>query len=267
MIYLLLFIIGICVGSFLNVIIYRETKEVVNEKVKTKNWKQWMPDWAKGRSFCDHCKKQLAWYDNIPLLSYLMLKGRCRYCRKKIPIQYPIVELLTGIEFVWIYFLISKNLDFLSRFEGFYSFLTLIFWLGMGACLLAVFTADIKAQIIPDTAVFGGILLALFKIWIDYRYTGMIDWSLFASALGAGLFFTAIVLITKGKGMGIGDVKLAFLMGLVLGFPKIVWALSFSFLTGALVGVILMVVGNKTMKSKIAFGPFLVAGMVFAIII
>jgi len=175
------------------------------------------------------------------------------------------VELLTGIEFVWVYFLIQSNLNFFSRFEGFYSFLTLLIWLISGACFLAIFAADLKYQIIPDSAVFGGILISLFKIFIDYRYTAMVDFSLFGAAFLASLFFGGLVLITKRRGMGAGDVKLAFLMGLVLGFPRILLALCFAFLTGALIGVILILLGKKKLKSQIAFGPFLIAGTVFAL--
>ncbi len=269
MIYLALFLIGLCVGSFLNVLIYREAvDEEKREKKKEKreNFLDWLPDWITGRSYCDHCKKKLSWLDNIPLLSYLFLAGKCRYCHKKIPVQYPLVEFLSGIQFVWVYFLIQSNLNFFSRFEGFYSLLTLLILLGLGACLLSIFVADVRYQIIPDTTVFGGMGLALMKILIDYRYTGLIDWSLLTAAFLAAGFFLGLVLVTAGKGMGVGDVKLAFLMGLVLGIPRILYSLCFSFLTGAAVGVILIIWGKKGLKSKIAFGPFLIAGTVFALL-
>jgi prepilin signal peptidase PulO-like enzyme (type II secretory pathway) len=131
---------------------------------------------------------------------------------------------------------------------------------------LAMFVADIKYQIIPDTAVFGGIILGVIKILVDYRYTAMVDWSLLTAGILASAFFLGLVLITGGKGMGGGDIKLVFLMGLVLGIPRILYALAFSFLTGAAAGVILILWGKKGLKSKIAFGPFLIAGTVFALI-
>ncbi|PIS09684.1 hypothetical protein COT75_00615 [Candidatus Beckwithbacteria bacterium CG10_big_fil_rev_8_21_14_0_10_34_10] len=272
MIYFILFILGLCIGSFLNVLIYREsheeaskTKKSKSKKNRFKNLNQHLPSWAQGRSYCDHCHKKLSWYDNIPLLSYIALKGKCRSCHKKIPFQYPLVEFLTGLQFTWIYFLLKSNLNFFSRFEGFYSFLTLGIYLLLGACFLAIFMADIKYQIIPDSAVFGGIILGFLKIFSDYRFTGMLDISLFSSALGATLFFLSLVLITKGKGMGIGDIKLAFLMGLILGYPKIIMALLFAFLTGAIVGVILVLTKEKSLKSKIAFGPFMIAGTITAL--
>lgn len=248
--WLILFVLGLCVGSFLNVVIYRE--------VKGKSW-------LKGRSYCDHCKKKLAWYDNLPLLSFILLQGKCRFCHKKIPLQYPLIEFLTGIEFVWIYWLFERSLTPLSRFEGFYSFLTLLVWLGLAVVATVIFVADWRFRIIPDAAVFGGIFLAFFKIWLDYRYTGMIDFSLLSSSILASLFFLFLFLVTHGKGMGIGDIKLAFLIGLVLGFPKILLALYFAFLTGAILGVILVLLGKKKLKSQLAFGPFLVAGTVFAL--
>ena len=256
LIYILVFIIGLCVGSFLNVLVYREAEEA----------KTWLPSWLWGRSYCDHCKKQIKWYDNIPLLSFVLLQGKCRYCHKKISFQYPLVEFLTGIEFLWIYFLIDKNLDLFTGFEGFYSFLTLIIWLVLSSLMLAIFVADIRWQIIPDLAVFGAILATLFKIYIDYRYTGMIDLSLFTSAILAALFFLFLHLVTKGKGMGFGDIKLAFLLGLTLGFPKILVGLFTAFLTGAFGGVILIIIKNKSLKTKIAFGPFLIIGWLIALI-
>jgi len=264
--FLFIFIIGLCVGSFLNVLIYREAIGDLRSKMKDLRFKNWLPTWFLGRSYCDYCKKQLMWYDNIPLFSFLLLKGKCRFCHKKISFQYPLIEFLTGIEFVWIYFLIQSNLNFFSRFEGFYSFSTLFAWLLLGACFLAIFVADIKYQIIPDGAVFLGILIVLIKLWFDYYFTGMIDFSVFLSALGASLFFLLLIFLTSGKGMGFGDVKLALLMGLILGFPKILMALAFAFLTGAIVGVILITARKKKLKSKIAFGPFLILGTVFALI-
>ncbi|MFC1711951.1 prepilin peptidase [Patescibacteria group bacterium] len=250
MVTIIIFILGLCVGSFLNVVIYRE--------VKGKSW-LW------GRSFCDKCKKQIAWYDNIPLLSYILLSGKCRYCKTKISPQYPFVELLAGFQFVWIYFLIKSNVDFFARFEGFYSMISLLLWLVLGACFLTIFVADLKYQIIPDTAIIFGIVTAILKVIVDYRYTGMADFSVFISSFIAGLFFLSLIYITKGKGMGFGDVKLVILMGLILGFPRVIIALFIAFLTGAIIGVILILIGNKKLKSRIAFGPFLILGTVLAL--
>jgi prepilin signal peptidase PulO-like enzyme (type II secretory pathway) len=110
-----------------------------------------------------------------------------------------------------------------------------------------------------------GLIATLMKLFVDYRYTGMVDFTVFWSSLGAGLFFLILVLLTQGKGMGIGDVKFGFLMGMILGWPNILLALMFAFLTGAAVGVILIILKRKGLKSKIAFGPFLVLGTLFSL--
>ena len=128
-----------------------------------------------------------------------------------------------------------------------------------------ILVADLRFMIIPDTAIIGGLILAFLRIFLDYKSQGLVDFSLLYSSLGASLFFLSLILITKGKGMGWGDVKLAGLMGLVLGFPKILIALFMAFLTGAVFGVILMISGRKKLKSQIPFGPFLIIGTIFGL--
>lgn len=207
-----LFIFGLLVGSFVNVLIDRLPR---GENVL---W---------GRSRCDHCKKTLRWFELIPIFSFLIQRGRCRRCRKKLSIQYPLVELATGIGFT-----------FLHSFP-----LCLLF-----ISLLVIFVADCKYQIIPDSMIVLGILGAL---WAGAHLT---------PAIGSFAFLYLLWVVTRGRGMGFGDVKFAFLMGLFLGFPGVVAAFYVAFLTGALVAVILILGRKKTWKSKIAFGPFLVVG-------
>ncbi len=279
MIILFIFIFGLCVGSFLGVLIYREAvkepgskcqtageakKKRTREAKKGIGLTKYLPSWVWGRSYCDNCKKPIAWHDNIPLLSYFLLKGRCRYCKKKISLQYPLLELMTGIEFVWVYLLVRQNLNFFSQFEGFYSFILLVFWLFLGALMLMILWSDFKYQIIPDSAIMLGVFLALGKYYFTYLYTGYIAWSFIPASLGAFFFFLAIILITGGKGMGFGDAKLAFVMGLLLGFPGILVAIFLAFLTGGLTGVILLLSGKKKLKEAVAFGPFLVFGFFIA---
>lgn len=224
----IVFIIGLCVGSLLNVLIDRLPK---GESI-------WID-----RSRCDHCKKKLRWYELIPLLSFLMQSGRCRRCHKKFSLQYPLVELTTGLGFVHFYA------------QGPALSLMLIF-----GSLLVIFVADLKYMIIPDSMVVVGVIGAIGGIWS--RGAGIGENAM--AGVGAALFFLVLFLITRGRGMGFGDVKLAFLLGLWLGYPKIVVGLYAAFLTGALVGVILILKGNKSLKSKIAFGPFLVLGATVA---
>ena len=187
-----------------------------------------------GRSVCDHCGKKLRWFELVPLLSFFIQGGRCRRCHKKLSWQYPIVELATAVGFVIVvpsYWIIFSS-------------------------LLVIFVADFKYQIIPDSMIIIGVIGVIGAV-------GVIGENVLAG-IGASLFFLFLWVITRGKGMGLGDVKLAFLMGLLLGFPNIIIASYLAFLTGAGVGVILILLGKKKLKEKIAFGPFLVAGTVIA---
>ncbi len=216
--------IGLLIGSFLNVVIYRLPRKL------SIVW---------GRSFCPKCKKKISWFDNVPLVSFILLKGHCRHCHSPISIRYPVVELLTGVLFVLA----------LSSYLGIaQAGLTLILF----SSLIAIFFIDLEHQIIPDE-----ILLPVTALFI-LRSLFTASYLLLAIGLASSLFLFLIWLITKGKGMGLGDVKLAFLMGLVLGYPKIILAFYLAFLTGAIVGVILIIVGKAKFGQRIAFGPFLV---------
>lgn len=220
----LLFLIGLAVGSFLNCLIYRLNKG-------------FSP--IGGRSFCPKCNHTLSWRDNIPLLSFILLSGRCRHCHSPISWQYPLVELGTGILTISIF-----NFQFS------------IFNLLITYALIVIFVSDLRYGTIPDKIVYPTIALAILYSLFFIQYS---IFNYFLSGLGAAGFFLALVAITRGKGMGIGDVKLAALMGLVLGWPKILVALYLAFLTGAIVGVILILLGKKRFGEHIPFGPFLTA--------
>jgi len=250
--YLIIFIFGLVIGSFLNAVIYRL-------------WEK--KSFLKGRSFCPHCKHTLSWKDLIPLLSFLFLRGKCRYCGKKISLQYPLVEILTGILFVLIFWAWDLGFDW-SLVIGIWDFFTLFYLLIIGCFLIIIFVYDLKHFIIPDKIIFPAIFIVLgFRIWdlIGHWSLGFEDLKPFFAAFGASLFFLAIVLISQGKGMGLGDVKLAFFMGLFLGFPKVLVALFLAFLIGAIIGVGLILAKRKTMKSEVPFGPFLVIGTFIAL--
>ena len=193
----------------------------------------------RGRSFCPKCRHQLAWRDNIPLLSFLFLRGCCRCCHSPIASYYPLVELAGGVLTVLV---ISSQLSVISLILAYF--------------LLAVFVSDWLYQTIPDQIVYPAIILTGFYLLIT-NY-GLLITNLFSGLAAAG-FFGALVWLTKGKGMGLGDVKLAGSMGLILGWPRIALAIILAFLTGAIVGVILVLLNKKTMRSQIAFGPFLIA--------
>lgn len=237
--YLFIFLLGLAIGSFLNCVIYRL------EEGKS---------FLRGRSFCPHCKHSLSWQDLIPLFSFLILRAKCRYCQQKISWQYPLVELATGLLFVLLFWEFGLILDF-----G--------FWILISCFLLVIFVYDLKHYIIPDRVVFPAMAIAaIYNVWrSDLPIIDIWKSDLFASAIGAAGFFLAIVLISKGKWMGIGDIKLAFLMGLILGFPNILVALFLAFFMGAIIGTGLIILKKKGLKSEVPFGPFLIAGLFLAL--
>lgn len=237
--------LGFIVGSFLNVLVDRLPKD---ESVVI------------GRSHCDKCKKTLAWYDLIPLFSFISLKGKCRYCNTRLSLYYPTIELTTGILFVLVFLFVSKESSVYQVLSIMYIW-ELLYYLFITSSFIVIFFTDLKYGIIPDKVLFTAILVSFIYILLNTYYLMPI-----LSAVGACLFFLFLFLITKGKGMGFGDVKFAFLMGLVLGFPNIIVGLYVAFLTGALIGCILIIWRKRRMfGTAIPFGPFLVFGSLVAI--
>ena len=271
-----LLILGLIVGSFLNVLIYR----LEGKKRKTLG----------GRSFCPKCEKKIPWHDNIPIVSWLALQGKCRKCKKEISVQYPLVELGTGFLFGLIgmkylfpailgldsgqarmtngistLFVIPASLSVIPAQAGIQSFvgiLGLAFWLFFASALMVIFVYDLKHQIIPDEVVYpaliAGLAFVLLNFSINLNTKFAID-HLF-TALLAGGFFYSLAAVSNGKWMGGGDIKLAAFMGLVLGWQGMSVALYTAFVLGALVGVFALLSGKKKLGSKIPFGPFLVVG-------
>lgn len=209
-----------------------------------------------GRSRCDSCKKKIPLSDLVPLLSFVVLKGICRYCKSPIGWRTPIVELTTGLLFVLVFLYNSNNTPALHSA----GVLTLLTQLIVVSGLIAIFFIDLKHGIIPDIIVFPTTVIAFLYLLLNTQY--LIPNTL--SGLGAFLFFLSLFLLTKGKGMGFGDVKLSFLLGIFLGFPKIVAGLYLSFLSGAVISLILITLRKKTLKQTVPFGPFLVAGTIAA---
>ena len=231
----LLAIFGLVVGSFLGAYTFRYPRGI---------------SVLKGRSICPKCKKNLAWHDNIPVLSFLLLKGRCRNCSKSISLRYPLIEIATALGFVGIWFLSPEPV--------FLIFLILIFSL-----LVAIFVIDLEQKIVPDELVFAGFGLTVFYLLLISPST------LFASlaaGFGAALFLLLVHLATRGRGMGLGDVKFAVFAGTLLGWPMMpVWLFT-AFLTGAFVGTILVLAKKVSFGKQIAFGPFLVISLIIVFI-
>lgn len=198
------------------------------------------------RSHCDFCHTTLSWYELIPLISFFWQRMRCRHCHKTLSWQYPLVELFTAVGFVGI-----------SLVWGGQSISVFIGSLIVYAMSVVLLVTDLKYFLIPDVTLVVIGLVGLGQLMILPFSDGLTH---LGSALAAFLGFYILYRGTKGKGMGFGDVKLAGVLGFLLGFPSIVIALYTAFLTGAVVGVILMILGKAKMKTKVPFGPFLIVG-------
>jgi len=231
----ILFIFGLAIGSFLNVVALRYDGDhfVFDSKM------------IGGRSHCPHCKKTLEWFELFPLFSFIFLRGRCRHCHAKIGFQYPLVELLSALLFV-----------FVPLYAG--GIGQSIFWVVAFEILLLVAYIDIRLGIIPDEL---NVALGIVGIFFVIFFGGAGAWvSHILGALFGGAFFGALVLLTRGKGMGMGDVKLAFPLGFLFGWPGMALLTGASFIVGAAAGLVAIARGTKTIKASLPFGPFLAIG-------
>ncbi len=226
-------ILGLIVGSFLNVLIYR-----LNTPHVPKFWQ--------GRSFCPACKHPLAWFDNLPLVSFVLLRGKCRYCHKPISIQYPVVELTSALVGVFI-FVLFPTISFIELL--FYCFISFIF--------LVIFFSDLIYGLIPDEMVYLGVFITI--IYSLATSSERLAASLIIAIL-VRFGFLVIVWLTKYRGMGLGDIKLGFLMGLVLGWPNILIAIWSGFIIGGAISMVLLALKRSKLSATIPLGPFLIAG-------
>lgn len=249
---LLIFILGSAVGSFLNVLVYRSTRG---------------QDWVKGRSRCEHCRKRISWYENIPLLSYLVLRGRCSGCAQPIDPIHPLVEFLTGSLFLWWYLV---GFLFFHLSSAPMQTIQPLFWLIVGVLCVVIFVTDIKHMLIPTWAV--GALLGLTLLYrVTLMLTGAMQLtdflgSLLAAGVTAGFFFF-LHAVTRGKGFGFGDVQLIVPLSLILGsWQRVTVAVFLAFITGAATGIALILFGKKQLKQAVPFGPFLLLGTLLALV-
>lgn len=240
------FILGCIIGSFINVVIYRlhENK----------------PGIVTGRSYCPHCKKEILARDLIPVISFLLLRGKCRFCHTKISWKYPVVELVTGLVFTYMTWIVVVQ----SEPDP----VRLILFLCYAFVLVVIFFYDLYYYQIPDHIMFPGIILALLASIIATITTPFAPHILDAllGALIGLVFFGLQVWISRETWMGMGDVFLGIFMGLVLGWKLMLVAVFiFAYPIGAVVGVYLMATAKKGLKSQVPFGPFLVLGMLLAL--
>lgn len=232
-IYIMIFLYGIVIGSFLNVCILRIPE---GESIVT------------GRSHCDSCNTKIKWYDLIPVFSYFILRGRCRKCKTKISIQYPMLEALNGILYVLVFYCIGLSL------------LSVIYCLAVSA-LLVLSVIDLRTNTIPFGINIFIFIMGLARLALDYKNFVTYIIGFFA----VSFFLYLIYLVTKGKGMGGGDIKLMAAAGLLLGWKLILLA----FFLGCIYGSIIHPLRMKFSKQGkvLAFGPYLSAGILTAILI
>ncbi len=232
------FILGLLIGSFLNVCIHRlPAKESI----------------VFPRSYCPSCKNQIPAYDNIPIISFLLLRGRCRSCKASISWRYPAVELLNGIGYFSILHCFGPTPA------------TLIYAIFFSSLVVITFI-DLAHQIIPDVITLPGIPLS-FLAASTVLTTGWLN-SLEGMLLGGGLFYLIAwlsILLLKKEGMGGGDIKLVAMIGALLGWQEVLLAIFAASISGSVVGLLLIGTRLKSRSDPIPFGPFLVVGALIAL--
>lgn len=236
MLYFLIALLGLVIGSFLNVCIYRIEKE---ESIS-------FPP-----SHCTSCNHRLGIKDLIPVLSFVILKGKCRYCNEKISLQYPIIEVINTI----FYLLIFNKYGL--------SFYTIKFCI-LVSLLIVIGVIDYRTQYVyRSTTLFGGIVGVIFIIYEYFLYkSGAID--LILGGLIGFVIIGLIVFITKG--MGEGDIEIATICGLFIGVKYILLSLFLAIIIGGIIGIIIVTLNLKKIKDRIAFGPFIAIGVVLSIL-
>ncbi len=233
--YLFIFIFGLIIGSFLNCLI----------------WRLYSGETLFNRSHCLACGKKIYWYDNIPLLSFMFLRGRCRHCGSKISWQYPFVEFAVGALFLLSFYLLFPSSlyyvftlsDLLLLFKYFLAIFVMIL----------IFVYDLRWYLILDLIT----LPSIFVFFILNLYLGFNFWNLFFGFAFGFCFFLFQYIISRGKWIGGGDIRMGGLMGVILAWPNILLALFLAYIFGAIVGIVLMLFKKKNMKSELPFGVFL----------
>lgn len=234
---IILFIGGLLLGSFVNMLIWRVPNGIT----------------LKGRSLCVNCRHPLAWTDLFPVASFVFLRFKCRYCAQSISWRYPLIEMATAAALVYAF--ISRPLLFAAPLDALFTILTL-------SALIAVFTIDYEYQIIPDIITVPSIIVLLI-VQIAH---GVAATSLALAVLVAGGFFAAQYAFSKGRWIGDGDIRLGILMGVILGWPAILTALIIAYSLGACIGLMLIGLGKAKLSSKTPFGTYLSAATFIALL-
>ena len=243
--FIIFFVLGTIVGSFLNVVIFRLG---TGERL------------GRDRSRCFSCGKILQWYELIPLVSFVLQKGKCRTCGSKISIQYPIVECVTGFVFLftWVFFWRSEL--GIMKYE-LWDLISILFLFIAWSLLIAISVYDIRHKIIPNQLVYPFIIFSLsFSIIHNSYFMIQEIFPYVLAGVAAFLFFGGLWYFSRGRWMGFGDAKLALGIGFLLGPWLTTLAVLLSFWIGMLVAVPLVLFWGKGLKTQIPFGPFLAAG-------
>ena len=275
--FILLFVLGLAFGSFFNVLILRYDPD--------KNIFSFSR--ISGRSHCPKCKTTLRWFELLPLFSFLIQRGKCRTCNAKLSYQYPLVETLGGMIFAGVplflnFFYGITNQAFLSFAAPYWYYGLVGVWVFVFCIFLLITAIDFRLFIIPNelTAflVLGGLAISGLSAFVEkammmpFRTSFLEQYILVFPAFANGIwnhafgaivgfiFFLLLSLITRGRGIGFGDVKLAFAIGLLFGWPDIAIITMLSFIIGGLWSVGLMLIGAKKMKDRVPFAPFFVLG-------
>lgn len=228
-------LLGLVIGSFLNVVI-----------IRLKNAESFLTGYSK----CPSCQKRISWFDLIPIVSFMILSGKCRSCQKKISWQYPVVEAVTAIFFAISYLAYGPTWDSALAAATLSLFLILVVY-------------DLREMEVPE--VISWILLAvvlLGRIILHYDIAS----SIIIGGLISGGVIAALVFLSKGNWMGDGDIKIAAAIGLILGFPLAIFGIFSAFITGAIVGGVLLIIKAKKGKDQLPFTPFLLAGLLIAML-
>lgn len=230
---------GLAIGSFLNVVIYR-----VPRKIR----------FMTSRSICPNCRQQLKWYHNIPLLSYLFLGGKCGFCRKRIAIRYPLVELLNMLAYGYFYWYYGMSVEFWT-------------YAAISSALLVIFFIDLDFQIIPDVITLPGIIIGL-AVSLLPDGIGIVSAGVGMLVGGGSLYLVAMLgdWLFKKESMGGGDIKMAAMLGAFLGWKQVVLIFISSAAIGLVVSIILMAFSSKLREERVVpFGPFLALAAMLAI--
>jgi len=239
-VYVFVFLLGLSLGSFLNSWIWRARENI---RIISNT-----------RSMCINCRRQLSWYENIPVLSWFFLKGKCLGCKKEISVIYPIVELVTAFLLVFIFHQYVKYVHFSE-----WGLLRDTFFLTL---LIIIFIYDWRYKVIFSSIVWTGTIIGFLINWLFLNFSFS---SLVLAIFVGGGFFLLQFLVSKGRWIGGGDVRMGIMMGAWLGWPNILTALFFAYIFGSVVAIILLLLKKANSKTEIPFGTFLALGTFLSI--